>query len=55
MSDSTMKEGFFENKDISESLKLRVLFLMMGGTYEKYKRANGNITTFVSHVGGKKS
>lgn len=54
MSDSILKEGFFDNKDVPKSVKLGAIALLLGGTYETYKRGNGNIVTFVSHVGGKK-
>ena len=54
MSDSILNEGFFNNKDVPDSAKLGAIALLFNGTYEIYKRGNGNIITFVSHVGGDK-
>ncbi len=54
MSDSILNEGFFDSVDVPASVKLDMIALLLNGTYETYKRADGKITTFVSHVGGKR-
>ncbi len=54
MSDSILNEGFFNNKDVPKAAKLGAIAILLGGTYETYKRADGKVVTFVSHVGGGK-
>ena len=54
MTDSILNEGFFDNKDVPDSAKLGAIALLLNGTFETYKRGNGNVVTFVSHVGGNK-
>lgn len=54
MADSILNEGFFDNKNVPDSAKLGAIALLLNGTFETYKRGNGNVVTFVSHVGGNK-
>ena len=50
MSDSMLKEGFFNDEAVSASVKLGLVALLLNGTYDTYKRANGRITNYVINV-----
>ncbi|MBQ8451624.1 MAG: hypothetical protein IJ538_02480 [Clostridia bacterium] len=52
MSENIMsgKVGFFENKEISNSVKLGVTSLLLGGTFGIYTSPNGKVKTFASTV-----
>ena len=50
MSDSMLKEGFFNDEAVPASVKLGLVALLLNGTYDTYKRANGKITNYVINV-----
>ena len=44
------KEGFFNDEAVPASVKLGLVALLLNGTYDTYKRANGKITNYVINV-----
>ncbi len=54
MSDSILNKGFFNDEAVPASVKLGLVALLLNGTYDTYKRGNGNITNYVINVKGGK-